>query len=102
MEDTAPNRARLAGAAPPLKSKLTGAEKLVSRSGGKPYAVIQLEKWNPSTATQKVNNVLQLLEAHQELDACCMAFLTDKGSDHNPTHFEPMLMELMLLLDRGL
>jgi hypothetical protein len=56
----------------------------------------------PVNCDTKVNNVLHLLEAHQELDACCMAFLTDKGSDHNPTHFEPMLMELMLFLDRGL
>jgi hypothetical protein len=102
LEDTAPNRARLAGTAPALKSRITGDEKLVSRSGGKPYAIIQLEPWNPSTATQKVNNVCQLLEAHSELDACCMAFLTDKGADHNPTHFEPMLMEAILFFERRL
>ena len=43
LEDTAANTARLAGKAAPLRSKVTGEEKLVSRNGGKPYTVIQLE-----------------------------------------------------------
>jgi hypothetical protein len=52
-----------------LRPKITGEEKLVSRNGGKPYALIQLECWNPSTPMQKTNNLHQLFDAHPELDS---------------------------------
>lgn len=102
-EDTDANAARLKGSAPKLKSKVTGEERLVSRNGGIPYAVLQLEDWNPSTATQKLNNLHQIFEAHPaELDSCCVFLFTDKGADHNPTHYEVMLREAEMFLDRKL
>ena len=67
--DIVANVARLAGKAQPLRPKITGEEKLVSRNGGKPYALIQLECWNPSTPMQKTNNLHQLFDAHPELDS---------------------------------
>ena len=68
-EDTDANEARLQGRSAPLRSRVTGKEKLVSRNGGVPYAIIQLETWNPSTPTQKTNNLHQLFENHPELDS---------------------------------
>lgn len=73
-EDTAPNAARAEGKAPSLKRSKFDAEdteqKLVSRNGGVPFAVLQLEPWNPSTPTQKMNNLNQLIEEHPtELDS---------------------------------
>jgi len=101
-EDTTNNAARLQGKSAPLRSKITGEEKLVSRNGGTPYAVIQLECWNASTPTQKINNLYQLFNSHPELDSCCMFLFTDKGSDHNPTHFEVILREAQMFMDRKL
>lgn len=63
-EDTPSNAARLCGDLPPLRSNVTGKEKLVSRNGGVPFAVLQLEPWNPSTGSQKINNIHQLFEAY--------------------------------------
>lgn len=67
--DTPSNTARLAGSAPPLKSDFTTEERLVSYNGGVPFAVLQLEDWNPSTPTQKMNNLHQVLDANPELDS---------------------------------
>jgi hypothetical protein len=69
-EDTPGNEARELGKAASLKSKVTGKETLVSRNGGVPFAVLQLEPWNPSTPTQKLNNLHQLYAAnHNQLDS---------------------------------
>ena len=101
-EDTPSNMARLDGKAGPLHSKVTGKEHFVSRNGGTPYAVVQIETWNPSTPVQKMNNLHQLFAAHSELDSCCLFLFTDKGADHNPTFAEVILCEAQLFMDRRL
>lgn len=98
--DTAPNRARATEATPPLKSNITGEERLVSFNGGRPFAVLQLEHWNPSTPTQKINNLEQVLKEHPELDSCQIFPFTDKVSDHNPCHFEAWLRYAQFFMTR--
>lgn len=67
--ETTANEARLAGKAPSLKSDFSTEERLVSYNGGQPFAVLQLELWNPSTPTQKFNNIHQILESDPQLDS---------------------------------
>lgn len=63
--DTPMNAERLDGRRAPLKQH-GGKEVLLSRNGGVPYAVLQAEKYSPSTAAQKVNNLEQLWESDAE------------------------------------
>jgi hypothetical protein len=49
-----------------------------------------------------MNNLAQLFDEHDELDSCCLCLFTDKGADHNPTHFEVILIEAKLFMDRKL
>jgi len=99
--DTAANKARARGEGRALQNDF-GNERVVSCTGGEPFAVLQNEMWNPSTPTQKANNVEQLLTARPDMDSCCVFFFTDKGADHNPTHFEVLMRHAELFLRRKL
>jgi hypothetical protein len=55
-EDTAMNRERLEGTRKPLQH-YGDKQVLDSRNGGFPYAVVQAERYNPSTSSQKINNL---------------------------------------------
>jgi hypothetical protein len=98
--DTAMNRKRLEGTRRPLE-QFGGKEELVSRNV--PFAVLQAERNNPSTAAQKINNIEQLWEASLDLfDSCSWFHYTDKGPDHNPEFREVILTLAMFFRKRGL
>jgi hypothetical protein len=101
-EDTLMNRERLEGKRKPLQ-QFGGMEVLVSRNGGFPNAVVQAERYNPSTACQKVNNLEQLWTASPEdWDKCALFFYSDKGADHNPEFLEVILGSLLFFFLKGL
>jgi hypothetical protein len=98
--DTAMNAERLNGRRQPLKHH-GGKGVLLSRNGGFPYTVLQAEKYNPSTAAQKVNNLQQLWEA-DGWDSCSLSLFSDKGPDRNPEFFEVILCQLLFFFAMGL
>ncbi|GAQ93096.1 hypothetical protein KFL_012960010 [Klebsormidium nitens] len=100
--DTRMNAERLEGRRAPLVHH-GGKQVLVSRNGGVPFAVLQAEKYSPSTAAQKVNNLAQLRALDLEAwDRCSFSLFTDKGADRNPEFFEVILCELIFLQTFGL
>jgi hypothetical protein len=64
--DTKPNQDRAAGKKPMLK-RHGGKSEVQSRNGGQPFAVIQIERYNPSDACQKINNMHQLKLSHPQV-----------------------------------
>ena len=81
------NKKRLAGKLPPLKRRRGTA--LVSRNGGIPFAVLQIEHFSPSHPPQKANNYLQLCDKYPHLFNRCHHWLfTDKGPDRNVEYDE--------------
>lgn len=100
--DTAMNQERVAGIRRPLE-QFGGKQEQVSRNGGRPFAVLQAERNNPSTAAQKINNVAQIWEAEPELvDSCAWFHYTDKGPDHNPEFAEVIHTQAMFFRAIGL
>jgi hypothetical protein len=100
--ETIMNRERLDGARRPLE-QFGGKQELVSRNGGRPFAVLQAERNNPSTASQKINNIDQLFSSQPDLfDSCAWFHYTDKGPDHNPDFREVILTLVLFFRKRGL
>lgn len=100
--DTVMNRERLEETRRPLE-QFGGKQEFVSRNGGRPFAVLQAERNNPSTAAQKMNNVDQLWEAQPEVfDSCSWFHYTDKGPDHNPEIREVILTQVAFFRKIGL
>ena len=98
--DIEANKKRLAGKLPPLKRRRGTA--LISRNGGVPFAVLQIEHFSPSTPPQKANNYLQLCDKYGHLFNRCHHWLfTDKGPDRNMEYDEVKMVWARALMMRN-